>query len=168
MIRLLDAPGRPFRPGAYKQTCPNMGRGQNVSLKDFCHILTLLLPRVSMLHNGTSVYCKTLIFRVTLYFARPPLRIYIRDFILAICHILFYNSFTRYYRQGLYIHVSMLSRIYAKIKSSPIKSVLQYIRSLILFCQMYPGPCGRKFPDAEEILREKRRHRGRGGKNGKS
>ena len=43
-------------------------------------------------------------------------------------HILFYNPCIRKYWRGLYFRVSMLSRIYAKIKSSRIKSVLQYCK----------------------------------------
>ena len=52
--------------------------------------------------------------------------IYSRDLIFAICHIFFYNPYIRNYWRGLYFRVSMLSRIYAKIKSSWIKNVLQY------------------------------------------
>ena len=52
---------------------------------------------------------------MTLFFARPSPMIYSRNFIFAICHILFNNPFIRNYLQGLYFRVSMLL---GKIKSS--------------------------------------------------
>ena len=61
-----------------------------------------------------------------LNFARSSAKIYSRDFIFAIHHIFFYNPYNRNYWRGLFFRFSMLSRIYAKIKSSRIKSVLQY------------------------------------------
>ena len=69
-------------------------------------------------------YCKTLIIPWP-YFAKPSLIIYSRDFIFATRHIFFYNPYIEYYWRELYFRVSMLSQIYAKIKSSRIKSVLQ-------------------------------------------
>ena len=60
------------------------------------------------------------------YFRETLLIIYSRDFIFATHHIFFYNPYITNYWRGLYFRVSMLSRIYAKIKSSRIKSVLQY------------------------------------------
>ena len=56
--------------------------------------------------------------------------IYSRDFSFAIYHFFFYYTYVRNYWRGLYFRVSLLSRIYAKIKSSWIKSVLQYLLSL--------------------------------------
>ena len=47
--------------------------------------------------------------------------IYSRDFIFAICCIFFYYPYIRNYWGGLYFHVSKISQIYAKIKSSGIK-----------------------------------------------
>ena len=73
------------------------------------------------------IYCKTLIYSRDLIFARSSAKIYSRDFIFAIHHIFFYNPNNRNYWRGLYFRVPMLSWIYAKIKSSRIKSVLQYI-----------------------------------------
>ena len=58
------------------------------------------------------------------YFREATTGIYLRDFILAICLILFYKLFIRNWR-GLYSSISMLLRIYAKIKTSPLKSILQ-------------------------------------------
>ena len=52
--------------------------------------------------------------------------IYSRDFIFAMCYIFLCNPYIRNYWQGLYFHVSMLSRIYMKVKSLRIKCVLQY------------------------------------------
>ena len=42
------------------------------------------------------------------------------------CLVLFYNLYIKKYWQGLYFSVSIISWIHAKIKSSQIKSVLQY------------------------------------------
>ena len=75
---------------------------------------------------GYFHYCKTLIIRVTLFSRKPSLNIYSRDFIFATHHIFFYNPYITNYWRGLYFRVSILSRIYAKIKSSRIISVLQY------------------------------------------
>ena len=54
--------------------------------------------------------------------------IYSRDFIFAMLKIFLYNTYIRNYRRGIYFRVRMRSRIYAKIKSSRIKSVLQYAK----------------------------------------
>ena len=77
-----------------------------------------------------SIYCKTLIIRVTLFYAISLPRIYSRDFIFVSCHILIYNPYIRNYWQGLYFCISVPPRIYAHIKSSLIKHVLQYIYHL--------------------------------------
>ena len=61
-----------------------------------------------------------------LIFARPSPMVYSRDFIFAICHIFFFNPHIRNYWRGLYFRVSTLSRIYLKIRSSRIKSDLQF------------------------------------------
>ena len=49
-------------------------------------------------------------------------------------YILLYNPYNRNYWRGPYFRVSMLSRIYAKIKSSRIKSVLQYWKVINNIC----------------------------------
>ena len=60
------------------------------------------------------------------YFRKPIAHDLFRDFIIATHRIFFYNLYIRNYWRGLYFHVSMLLRIYAKTKSSWIKSFLQY------------------------------------------
>ena len=47
--------------------------------------------------------------------------------IFPINHVLFYNPYIGKYWQGLYSRIYVPSRIYEKIKSSRIKSVLQYL-----------------------------------------
>ena len=88
--------------------------------------------------RGLSYYCKTLIIRVTL-FSRGHQAWFINETLFfAICHFFFYNPYMMNYWRGLYFCVSMFSRIYAKIKSSRIKSVLQYTWILLVarpFCQ---------------------------------
>ena len=61
--------------------------------------------------------------------------IYSRDFSFAICHLFFYNTYVRNYWRGLYFRVYLLSRIYAKIKSSRIKSFLQYLWNIDRCCR---------------------------------
>ena len=51
--------------------------------------------------------------------------LFIWDYIFAIHDNFFYSPYIRIYSRGLYFHVFMLSRIYAIIKTSQIKSVLQ-------------------------------------------
>ena len=58
-----------------------------------------------------------------LIFAKPSPMIYSRNFTFAICHIFLFYSYIRIYWRGLNFRVSLFSRIYAKIKSSRIKSV---------------------------------------------
>ena len=44
-------------------TCPwGVGRGQNVGLRDFCHILTLLPPGASVFHKHMSIQLVPLVF----------------------------------------------------------------------------------------------------------
>ena len=86
-----------------------------------CHLK--ILRRLSSISAipwlGSRRYCKTLIIRVTLFSQGHQLGS--RDFILAICHILFYDPYRKNYSRQLYFRISILSRIYAKIKSSRIK-----------------------------------------------
>ena len=56
--------------------------------------------------------------------------IYSRDFMFAIRLIFFYNPYIRNDWRGPCFRVSKLSRIYAKIRSSRINSVLQYTKNL--------------------------------------
>ena len=78
-----------------------------------------------------SVYAWVTLGRTVkhLLFAWP----YFRYFISAICHILFYNSLIKNYWRGLYFRVCMLSRIYAKIKSTQIKKCFTVNHCLLLW-----------------------------------
>ena len=70
------------------------------------------------------VYCKTLIIRVTL-FSRNHCSSFIHETLFSRLVRSSSNPYITNYWRGLYFCVSMLSRIYAKIKSSRIKSVSQ-------------------------------------------
>ena len=72
-------------------------------------------------------YCKTLIIRVTLLWRDHQLGYTHRTSFSRFCLILLYIPYIRNYWRGLIIRVSVLSRIHVKIKSSRIKSVLQYL-----------------------------------------
>ena len=66
--------------------------------------------------------------------------IYSRYFIFANCQILSNNPYDRNHWRGLNFRIMMSSRIYAKIKSSRIKSVLQYIViTLSVSLSVYPS-----------------------------
>ena len=61
-------------------------------------------------------YCKTLYHSCDLIFAKPSQMIYSQDFSFAIC-LIFCNPYIRIYWREIYFRVSLLSQIYAKIKS---------------------------------------------------
>ena len=78
-------------------------------------------PPMSALTEGKrGNYCKTPVICMTLFS-----RGHHWDLIFGICYIFYYYLNIRNYWRGLYFRVSQLSQIDAKIKSSPIKSVLQ-------------------------------------------
>ena len=78
-----------------------------------------------------------------LIFARSSSRIYLQDFIFifTIFHILFYNPFIKNYWRGLHFLNMMPSRIYVKIKSSQMKSVLQnfILWNVFACCLLFSG-----------------------------
>ena len=90
------------------------------------HLNTKTLAESEVMHQKVvekdmTVYCKTLIIHVTI-FSRCEYLSYIRDLL----YLVLYNTYIGNYWRGLYFRVYMLSRIYAKIKSSRIKSVFEY------------------------------------------
>ena len=116
--------------------CPTPPQGHGMSVK--CEEpIDELTAKVWLLYDHPNFkYCKTLIIRVTLFsrdliFARPLHWIYLWDFISAIYCILVYITYITNYWRGLYFRVLVPLRIYAKIKSSRIKSVLQYCTLLV-------------------------------------
>ena len=83
--------------------------------------------KIFILSHLVVKYCKTFIIRVTLFsWGHHPECIH-EIIISRFVVLLFYNSYIRNYWRWLYFLVTGLSRIYTKIKSSRIKSVLQYL-----------------------------------------
>ena len=103
-----------------------------LSLLSLCMYVMVLLKTETPFEAYMPLLQNTYYSRDLIFTKQSPM-IYSRDFSFAICHLFFYNTYVRNYWRGLYFRVYLLSRIYAKIKSSRIKSLLQYMFSLLKF-----------------------------------
>ena len=102
-----------FRQGNLCHWHQNSGK-KNLALKKWANIW--------------KYYCKTLIIRETL-FSRSHLQWFIHEILVS--RFAISSSIILTYWRGFYFRISLLSRIYAKIKSSRIKSVLQYLNKAV-------------------------------------